>query len=67
MRMNLPHEVMEDPRLAAILMRLADETSQTIEVTAKGVVLHKGAAPIRRCRKIESLEHRTEERVAWVA
>lgn len=67
MRMNLPHNVMEDPKLAAVLMRLADETDQVIEVTQEGVALRREFyAPVR-CKRIESLEQRAEERATWAA
>jgi hypothetical protein len=55
MKMHLPHEVME-PKLAAVLMRLADETNQVIEVTDKGVVLRTEHRAPMRPRRIEDLD-----------
>ena len=55
MRMHLPPEVLE-PKLVAVLMRLADETGQVIEVTDKGVVLRKEFRAPMRLKRIEKLE-----------
>jgi len=68
MRMQLPNEVMSR-ELAPLLMRLADATDQTITVTARGVELvgRQLTEPIRRCKRIESLEHHIEEKATWAA
>ena len=59
MKFQLPDEVLSR-ELAPHLMRLADETDQAITVTAEGVALEKPAYEYYRCKRIESLEGRTE-------